>query len=304
MRPPTRYRKFSDYLKSRFGGLVRKVSVDAGFTCPNRDGSLSREGCVFCRPRSFAPAFSGLSPVEQLRIQVDRGRDRGITRFMAYFQAYSNTYAPLPELRRAYDAVRAFPEIRALAIGTRPDCVDADVLELIAGYAADYEVWLEYGLQSIHDGTLARLNRGHAAAAFFRAVDLTRRHPALKICAHVILGLPGEDETQEAETALALARLRPEGVKLHPLYIVSGTALARDWEAGKYKPLPRGEYARRAARFLERLPANTVIQRLTADCPAEWLLAPEWLADKSAVIREIECCLEREDTCQGKLFRA
>jgi uncharacterized protein len=296
-----RYRKYSAYLRERFGAPVRRVSLHAGFACPNRDGTLSEAGCVFCDPKSYSPAAAGQRPLEeQLREGIERGRRRGVTRFIAYFQPYTNTNAPVPQLRQAYDVARAFPEVVALAVGTRPDCVDENVMALLAEYARDYEVWVEFGLQSIHDRTLRRLNRGHYARDFLEAVILTRRTPELKVCAHVILGLPGEDEADEAATAEALARLRVEGVKIHPLYIVIGTPLAIDYAMGKYAPLGRDDYARRVVRFLERLPPETVVQRLSADCPADRLLAPEWIRDKAAVVRAIEGRLETEDTAQGR----
>jgi radical SAM protein (TIGR01212 family) len=300
-----RYRKHSAYLRERFGAPVRRIPLHAGFSCPNRDGTLSEAGCVFCDPKSYSPAADGLRTLEdQLREGIERGRRQGVDRFLAYFQPYTNTYAPLPQLRRAYDAVRAFPEVVALAVGTRPDCVDEGVIDLLAEYTRDCEVWVEYGLQSIHDRTLRRLNRGHTAADFLRAVELTRRHPELKVCAHVILGLPGEDPADEAATAEALAHLRVEGVKVHPLYVVMGTALAIDYAMGRYAALTREDYTRRAVAFLERLPPAAVVQRLSADCPPDRLLAPAWLTDKHAVVAGIEARLESEDTWQGKRLGA
>jgi uncharacterized protein len=297
-----RYRKFSEYLQSRFGGPVRKVSLDAGFSCPNRDGTLSLSGCVFCAPRSFSPAAGArISIGEQLRRGIERNRTRGAAGCMAYFQPYSNTYAQPGTLRAAYDTIRRFPEVKALAIGTRPDCLEGAVLDLIAEYTREYEVWLELGLQSVHNATLARLNRGHNAEAFFRAAERIRRFPDIKICAHVILGLPGEDEAMEAQTAGALTRQRADGVKLHPLYVVKGTALAQDFYAGRFQPLEQAEYVRRAVSFLERLPSETVIQRLTADCPAELLIGPQWLSEKRAVLHAIDERLEAGNTRQGAL---
>jgi uncharacterized protein len=302
--PAPRYRRFSAYLRGRFGGPVRKLGLDAGFSCPNRDGSLSSEGCVFCDPRSYAPRAQG-SPVPlaaQLAEQIQKGREHGVTRFMAYFQPYSNTYAPVETLRTAYGAIRAFPEIKALAVGTRPDCVDAPRLALLAEFAPDYEIWLELGLQSTHDASLRRLNRGHTAQAFFQAVDLARQYPGIRVCAHVMLGLPGETPDQELATARVLGKLRVDGVKIHPLYVVAGTALARDYSERRVAVLDRADYAQRVGRFLEQLCPETVIQRLTADCPAEALVAPDWLRDKPAVIREIEAWLEKGNTRQGEKY--
>lgn len=299
--PP--YRRFSDYLRQRFGGPVRKLTVDAGFSCPNRDGRLSTGGCVFCHIQSFSGRAGqpSLPVAEQLRAGISQGRARGLSRFMAYFQPSTNTYAPLERLRSVYNVIRDFPEIKAVAIGTRPDCVDEKILELIADYCPDYEVWIEYGLQTIHEPSLRWLQRGHTAADFYRAVELARKHPGIKICAHVILGLPLESEAREQETAETLARLRVEGVKLHPLYVVKSTALADIYAAGNFRPLSEEDYVRRVVGFLERLRPDTVIQRLTADCPAEWLLAPDWLRNKAEVIRAVEDMLQSQKTRQGRL---
>jgi radical SAM protein (TIGR01212 family) len=273
--------------------------VDAGFSCPNRDGRLSKRGCVFCEPDSYSPARRGQALAEQLRQGVTRGRAQGFRAFAAYFQPYTNTYAPIPVLRAAYDTIRGFPEIVALAIGTRPDCVDEAVVSCVAEYAAAYEVWLELGLQSVHDETLRRLERRHSVRDFYRAVELARGQPQIKLCVHVMLGLPGEGPLQEQETAKALARLGVEGVKLHPLHVVRGTALA-DWQArGVFTPLGLADYAERVADFLERLPAQTVVHRLTADCPAKYLLAPDWLPHKAAVLDSIRSVLQTRRTRQG-----
>jgi radical SAM protein (TIGR01212 family) len=205
-------------------------------------------------------------------------------------------------LQSAYDAIRAFPEIKALAIGTRPDCLDTPRLELIAGYAREYEVWLELGLQSIHDETLRQLNRGHDARAFFQAVDLVRQYPGINLCAHVILGLPGETPEHEAATARAIGSLRLEGVKLHPLYVVKGTALEKLYTQKQVALMSREEYVERAGSFLEYLWPETLIQRLSADCPPELLAGPAWLQAKSALIREIESWLQNQETWQGKKY--
>jgi uncharacterized protein len=305
MSPLPRWRAFSAYLRERFGGPTRKLAVHAGFTCPNRDGTLSTTGCVFCEPEAFSPRAGPEAPpvIQQLRQGIAEGQAQGVSRFVAYFQSYTNTYAPPALLRDVYGTIRAFPEIKALAIGTRPDCVDHDVLGAIADFLPDYEVWMEYGLQSIHDASLAWLNRGHDRAAFEAAVTLTRRWPEIKICAHVILGLPGETPEMEAATAEAVACWRLEGVKLHPLYVVAGTALATMYRSGRFTPLTREAYTERVTRFLERLWPQTVIQRLTADCPQDKLLAPQWLLDKNAVLAEIQSRMEAEDTWQGKRFK-
>lgn len=238
---------------------------------------------------------------EQIAQQIENGHRQGVERFMAYFQPYTNTYATLPELRSIYESIRTFPEIRALAIGTRPDCVDSEILKLIQGFCSDYEVWLEYGLQSMHNQTLQRIKRGHSAEDFVHAVELTRQFSGLNICAHVILGLPGEGLKEEQETAQALADLNIEGVKLHPLHVVTGTELDRQYQAQEISLLTQSDYVMRVGYFLERLPSRTVIQRLTADCTDAILEAPRWLSRKSKVIHEIEEWLKAHETWQGRL---
>lgn len=189
-----------------------------------------------------------------------------------------------------------------MAIGTRPDCVDEDILSLIENYTDDYEVWLEYGLQSIHNKTLTLLNRGHSYEDFLTAVELTRRR-GIKICAHSIIGLPGETPKDILQTAQELGRLKLEGVKIHPLYVLKGTQLEEMFLRKKYSPLELEEYTALTAEFLEYLWPQTVIQRLTADCPAEFLTAPQWILDKSKVLKEIEQTLLKENTFQGRFYK-
>jgi len=297
-----RYYRFSEYLRERFGCAVYKVSVDGGFSCPNRDGALSREGCVYCDNRAFS-VNARLMP-KPLEIQIEEGRDFGRRRygaqaFFVYFQAHTNTYAPVGELKERYDTVKKFKDIVGISIGTRPDYVNDPVLDLIEGYTGSYEVWLEYGLQSVHDETLRLINRNHSYDDFLRAVALTRKR-RLKICAHVIIGLPGETREHIAQTAKELGRLRLDGVKIHPLHIVRGTALEKLLEAKSYRPLELDEYIELAAEFLSHLRPDTVIQRVSADCPADLLVAPKWILDKREVLERIDRKLAREDIFQGK----
>ncbi len=301
-----KYYKFSEYLKERFGCRVHKVSIDAGFSCPNKDGKLSKDGCIYCDNRAFSP--NTRTPKTSIETQIESGikigRERyGAEKFIVYFQAYSNTYAPLDILKERYDVVRKFKDIVGISIGTRPDCVDEKILDLIDSYSKDYETWIEYGLQSIHDKTLKLINRHHTYEDFLKAVELAKKRN-IKICAHIIIGLPNETKEEMLETAKALAHLKIDGVKIHPLHIVKGTKLEELFKKGKYKPLELDEYVNIATEFLEYLPSTTVIQRLTADCPKEFLVAPLWILEKNKVLNLIEKKLAEKGTHQGILCPA
>ncbi len=297
------YYRFSHYLRERFNCKVKKINVDAGFSCPNRDGKISSRGCIYCDNRAFAPFLGeGLSLEEQVGRGIERAKRKGFEKFIVYFQTYTNTYAPLQELKEKYGVVRKFKDVVGIAIGTRPDCVDNKVLDLLEEFASQYEVWLEYGLQSIHNQTLNFINRGHTYQDFLRAVELTRKCPEIKICAHVIIGLPGEDKDTMLKTAQEIARLRLEGIKIHPLHIIKGTQMENLYLEGKYRPLTLQEYINIVVDFLEYLWPQTVIQRISADCPSKFLVAPLWILDKAKVLSCIEDSLKRQAKFQGRLY--
>ena len=300
-RPP--YRDLNSYLRGRFGERVQKISLDAGLTCPNRDGRVGTGGCLYCNARgSGTGAWTrGQSLAAQLAEGMARlSRRYQAARFIAYFQSFSNTYAPLTKLRELYEEALAFPQVVGLSIGTRPDCLTDEVLDLLAGYAPERLVWLELGLQSAHDATLQRLNRGHDVACFSAAVDRAAAR-GLEVVAHVILGLPGEGPREMAATADYLARLPVHGVKIHLLYVVKGSGLARLHDAGEYACLTEDRYVELVVDFIERLPPHLVIHRLTGDPHAGELLAPAWCLDKSRVLKRLREEFSRRGTGQGKL---
>lgn len=290
------------YLRQTFGGPVRKVSVDAGFGCPNRDGTLGRGGCVFCDPASFSPSRQSGTPEtipEQIRAAAERFRRRdGTERFLAYFQPGSNTYASPDRLRDAYRQALRQPGVVGIVVGTRPDCLDDGVLEVLSDLAAETWLTVELGLQSIHPESLAWMRRGHGYAAFPAAVAKCRA-AGFRIGAHVILGLPGEGDKHVRATACELARLKIDAVKLHNLHAVKETALAEMLSAGQVKLPEQQDYVRWVVDFLERLPPECVVERLSADAPAAHLLGPAWCARKPAVRAAIEAEFHRRGTCQG-----
>jgi hypothetical protein len=302
--PRKRYYDFKQYLRNEFGARVAKLPIDAGFTCPNRDGTRGTGGCVYCDGRGSRLRQAGALPTvtEQLRAAAERYRRGGAGKFIPYFQTFTNTYAPPERLGALWEEALAFsPDVVGLAVGTRPDCVGDPVLDRLAGCASRGRVFVELGLQTAHPATLARINRGHGWEESVDAVNRTAAR-GLAVVAHLILGLPGENAALMRETARVVARLPVAAVKIHALLVLEGTALAAPWRRGEV-PLPSlAEYAGWAADVLEELPPQVAIQRLTADGYRDIFLAPAWAANKLAVIDAIETELERRGTRQGARF--
>jgi len=299
------FRTFSRYLKERFGEKVYRICIDASFGCPNRDGTIARGGCAYCSPRGSWSVDGSEIPLElQVRKEIERVRRRyGANKYIAYFQAYTNTYAPLERLKATYDAVvNADEGIVGIAIGTRPDCVDREKLELIASYKErNLEVWMEYGLQSASDETLRLIGRGHTVADFRDAVMMTEDYE-LGVIAHVIIGLPGEGRSHVLKTASFLADLGVSGVKLHNLNIIEGTRMADWYREGKVKPLEREEYTELVVDFLERSDPSLLVVRLVTDSNPRFLIAPTWSLRKQEAIEAIIKAFERRKSFQGRLF--
>ena len=301
-----RYRDFNTYLRETFGERVQKISLDAGLGCPNRDGTLSDKGCIYCNSLGSGTGAwirHHLSIDEQVMEGCRFAEKRyGAKKFIAYFQSFSNTYAPLEKLKSLYDQALNHPGMVGLSVGTRPDCVNEDVLGLLNSYRKDYMVWVEYGLQSSHNRTLSEINRGHNVACFERSVLMSHSR-GLQVCAHVILGLPGETREMMMETARFLSNMPVDGVKIHLLYVVKGTPLAALHEKGGYRCLEREAYIELVVDFLEYLPPDMVVQRLTGDPVGEELVAPQWARDKTENLNLIRRRLEKRDTWQGKAYR-
>jgi radical SAM protein (TIGR01212 family) len=297
-----RFYDLNTYFRRRYGERVHKISLDAGLNCPNRDGTLGSEGCIYCNSKGSGTGnlAKGYSITEQLEASkapvIKRFKAR---KFIAYFQSFTNTYAPIETLKQLYEEALAVDDVVGLAIGTRPDCVSTEVLDLLQGYTRNYLIWLEYGLQSAHDTTLRAINRGHDVGAFEKAVAATAGR-GIHISAHMILGLPGETRREMLETAAFIAGLPIQGVKLHLLYVVKGTALARLYGQGGYQCLEQQVYVDLVCDVLERLPGRMVIQRLTGDPHRHELIAPQWALDKNATVAMIRERLKERDTWHGK----
>lgn len=295
-----RYNQYSSFLKQKFGAKVYKITIDAGFSCPNRDGTISSCGCIFCDDGgSFSQAHSNkLSIEEQVQIGAETLKKRfKAEKFMSYFQAFSNTYKPVNELEKIYKASLNHPDIVGLSIGTRPDCIDDEKLKLISSFIPDYYTWIEYGLQSAHDKTLQKINRGHNYACFLKAYETTKSY-GINICLHVILNL-FETYEEMMETARTIAELKPDGVKIHMLCALEGTKLAEMYRAGEIYFMSEDEYVKTVCDFLEYLPPETTIHRLAGNGLRTELVAPRWIGKKLDCLNKIDREFERRNSRQG-----
>jgi hypothetical protein len=283
------YRTLAAELRERHGQRVQRVCLHGGFTCPNRDGTTATGGCTFCSLEALVPPWyrPGMTIAQQLEAGMAASRRRyGAERFVAYFQDASTTHVKPSTLATLWAPALAAPEVVALAVSTRPDCVPEPVLDQLHGARQHKDLWLELGLQIADDAILSKLNRGHAVAAFTAAVTAARPR-GIPVCAHIIIGLPGATPELELRTADLLAELGVWGVKLHGFHVVRGTEMARRWRRGELALLTEDEHVERVARCIDRLPAGTVIHRVTGEAPSAHLLAPAWTIHKHRVISKI-----------------
>ncbi len=298
-----RYNQYSAHLKNKFGVKVYKITLDAGFSCPNRDGTISTGGCIFCdEGGSFSQAHSNLLSIEE---QVEEGiktlsQRFKAQKFMSYFQAYSNTYKPVNELENIYNSALNHPDIVGISIGTRPDCVDEEKIKLISSYKDDYYTWIEYGLQSIHNKTLKRINRGHDFDCFLKAYEKTKE-AGINVCVHVIFGL-WETHDEIMQTAQKLAELNVDGVKIHMLCALENTKLAQIYKEGGIEFMNEDEYVQTVCDFLEYLPDTTTIHRLAGNGLSTELIAPKWLSKKFDCLNKIDKEFIKRNTYQGIKF--
>ena len=297
-----RYYSLNAYLRNKHGEKIGKLSLDAGLGCPNRDGSVGRGGCIFCG-EDGAGTFAGcsrdsieLQMASQKRVQREKWK---VNRFIAYFQSYSNTYADVGKLRSIYDSALADEEVCALAIATRPDCLEDDVVELLAQFNEKTHLWVELGLQTMHEATAEWLNRGYGLTVFESAV---RRLQAkgIDVVVHVILGLPQESEQDMMATIDYLSGLGIAGIKIHLLHVIENTRLAELYERGAFKALDQEAYIGLVVKAIEKLPKDVVVHRLTGDGSRKTLIAPKWPLNKRGVLNGIDKRLRALDTWQGK----
>ena len=301
-----RYFSYSFYLKQVFGFRVQRVSVDAGFTCPNVDGTVALGGCTFCDNRSFSP--SRRLPRQDILDQIDDGISRIKRRykckhFMAYFQPATNTYAPVDELRPLFERAISHPEVIALAIGTRQDCVPDEVIDLLEELGNKVPLTVEYGLQTIHEKSLEWMNRGDTHESFVDAMERSVGR-GFELCGHIMLGLPGETHEHMMETAREVATSGLDAVKIHNLYAVENTPLAGQVRSGEVRLMEFKEYIDTLVDFLELLPSTMVVERISGEAPGSFFIGPQWCLDKPAILRAVNEEFEKRDTWQGKRFEA
>ena len=297
------YYDLNSYWRNLFGCNVHKLQIDAGFTCPNRDGHVAIGGCIYCDGRGSKLRQKGELP--SVADQIASGKkyySRQAAKFIAYFQTFTNTYAPVEKLRAFYDEALSEEDVIGLSIGTRPDCLEPDVVDLLSGYAKKYHIWVELGLQSVHDKTLQFINRGHNYQQFLDAVNALTGS-GLNICVHIIIGLPGESDEDVLSTARTIATLPVHGIKIHSLLALEGTALGEMYKKDKISMITKDKYVSLVVDVLEILPPEMVIQRLTADGYRDIFLAPDWAMNKLDVLNSINKELEWRKTFQGRYYK-
>ena len=298
-----RYYSLNRYLRETFGEKVYKLALDGGMSCPNRDGTLGTGGCIFCSAGGSGDFAEGRcdSVAEQIRRAKARLRSKtDAAKFIAYFQSYTNTYAPVSYLEKLFAEAISEPSVAALSVGTRPDCLPEEVVALLGRLNRLKPVWVELGLQTIHPETAAYIRRGYALHVYEDALARLKA-AGLTVIVHVILGLPGESREMMLETIDYLGgEHRPDGIKLQLLHVLEGTALAGDYRAGKFQTMEMEEYFDLLCDCLQRLPPDMVIHRLTGDGPKCILIAPKWTGDKKRVLNALRRELEKRDIRQGK----
>ena len=278
------YKTLSSYLKARYGCRISKICIDGGFGCPNRDGTVGHGGCIYCGERGAGEHIDALKGIEeQVDSQLARGKADG---YIAYFQNFTNTYAPISVLKERYTRALRSDKIVALAIGTRPDCITDEIAELISSFKDIVDVWVELGLQCASDDTARIINRGYKTEVYYRAAEILTSH-GIPFVTHMIIGLPNEGEVEIDATVDAINKSGSWGVKIHSIYVMEGTRLCEMYRGGEYMPPTKEWYVEMCARSLSRLREDIVVHRITGDCPRDMLVAPEWNADKNGVINSI-----------------
>lgn len=298
-----RYKSLNYYLQEKFGEKVFKISLDAGFTCPNRDGSKALGGCIFCSPRGsgdFAGTASDLvEQFHEVKHMMNKKWKNG--KYIGYFQAYTNTYAPVAALREKYETVLGLPDVVGLAIATRPDCLPEPVLDLLSEINEKTYLWVELGLQTIHERTAKWINRGYDLDVYIDAVKALKKR-GIEVVTHAILGLPGESRADMLQTVQFIANTGTQGIKLHLLHLLRDTRLVEAFEMGEFQLMELDDYVEAIVDCIERIQPDMVIHRITGDGPRDTLIGPRWSLKKFEVMNAIDHLLMDRSTWQGKKF--
>ncbi len=294
------YNNLSTYFRKMHGKRLKKICIDGGFTCPNRDGKIGTGGCIFCGERGSGEHIEKRSIKEQVDSALSAAADDEL--FVAYFQNFTNTYAPCEVLKSRYDEALSDKRIVHLAIGTRPDCIDEEVAALIASYRERVGVWVELGLQTANNKTAIAINRGYDSSCFERAVKILEKYE-IPVCVHLIVGLPGESEEDIKRSCEFLSRFNIWGVKIHSIYVMRGTRLHEMYERGEYEPPSLDEYVKLAAYIITHISPEIIIHRITGDCPRELLVAPDWNKNKTQIVEKIQNYLSENSLFQGCFYR-
>lgn len=295
------YNNLSAYLKARYGKKMKKICIDGGFSCPNRDGTCGIGGCIFCGERGAGEHIDGRLSIEA-QVKNALRSARPDTGYIAYFQNFTNTYADVETLKARYDKAINDSRILALSIGTRPDCIDEEKARLIASYKERLDVWVELGLQTSSDRTAKIINRGYESGVFTRAVEILNRYD-IPIVTHLMLGLPNEGENELRATVDFINSHKLSGIKLHSVYVMENTLLCDSYRRGEYTPITREAYVEQAIYTLTHVSPDVIIHRLVADCPKDMLVAPEWNKDKNATLKAITDRMESDGLYQGIYYR-
>ncbi|MDI2586084.1 TIGR01212 family radical SAM protein [Psychrobacillus sp. NEAU-3TGS] len=299
-----RYYTWNRYLRDKFDQKIFKVALDAGFDCPNRDGTVAFGGCTFCSVAGSGD-FAGdkVDPIpvqfEKIKAKMHEKWKKG--KYIAYFQAYTNTHAPLPVLKEKFEAALALEGVVGISIATRPDCLPDDVVEYLAELNERTYLWIELGLQTVHERTANLVNRAHDYPTYIEGVNKLRKHD-IRICTHIINGLPLEDREMMMETAREVANLDVQGIKIHLLHLLKGTPMVKQYEKGKLEFMERDAYIQLVADQLEVIPPEMVVQRITGDGPIDLMIGPMWSVNKWDVLNGIDAELAKRDSYQGKFY--
>ena len=296
------YNNLSEYFRQKYGQRIKKICIDGGFSCPNRDGKCGTGGCIYCGERGAGEHITARISIRE-QVLATLANSKPTDKFVAYFQNFSNTYASVEVLKERYDEALIDERIVALAVGTRPDCIDEDKVRLIAEYQKKVDVWVELGLQTSNDKTAEVINRGYPRSVFEKAVELLKKY-SIPTVVHMIIGLPGEDKTDATATAKYISSLDVWGVKIHSIYVMKNTSLAEMYEKNLYTPPTLSEFCEICAECVGNISKSMTVHRLTGDCPRDLLLAPEWNKNKNEILDGVRKEMETRSISQGSLLHS